>query len=57
MKVQIRFTLSACLPCDVSPDDIVETAEYVRCLQQTISQALDTEVKIEACTVDVKENT
>ena len=57
MKVQIRFTLSACLPCDVSSDDIVETAEYVRCLQQTISQALDTEVKIEACTVDVKENT
>ncbi len=55
MKVQVRFTLSACLPCDVLTDDLVETAEYIRWLQQTISKALHAEVRIEACTVEVKE--
>lgn len=55
MEIQVRFTLSACLSCDVSPDDLVGTAEYIEWIQQTISQALHADVKIEACTVKVRE--
>lgn len=55
MKALVRFTMSACLPCDVSPDDIIGTAEYIEWIQQTISQALHADVKIEACTVKVRE--
>ena len=56
MDIQVRFTLSARLSCDVSPDDLVGTAEYVRQLQQAISQALHADVKIEACTITTKEH-
>ena len=55
MKALVRFTMSACLPCDVPPDDIIGTAEYIERIQQTISQALHADVKIEACTVKVRE--
>lgn len=55
MDIEVRFTLSACLHCNVSPDDLVGTAEYIRQLQQAMSQALNADVKIESCTVSTKE--